>query len=82
MDKSNEGLETRNREIGEIMKKEFTSQYRELLQHELDQNNNLIVMREEQVGLMWNPLEDSGTATSTDPAMKVGHWIEDLVGGI
>lgn len=36
MDKSTEGLERRNREIGEIMKKEITSQYRELLQHELD----------------------------------------------
>ena len=82
LDKSIEGLERRNREIGEIMKKEIISQYRELLQHELDKNNNLIVMREEQVGLMRNPLEDSGTATSTDPAMKVGLWIEDLVGGI
>ncbi len=39
-------------------------------------------MREEQVGLMRNPTEDSGTTTSTDPAMKVGHWVEDLVGGI
>ena len=80
--KSIEGLDRRNREIGEIMKKEITSQYRELLQHELDQNNNLIVMREEQVGLMRNPPEDSGTTTSTDSAMKVGHWIEDLVGDI
>ncbi len=82
LDKSIEGLDRRNREIGEIMKKEITSQYRELLQHELDQNNNLIVMREEQIGLMLNPPEESGTTTSTNSAMKVGHWIEDLVDDI
>jgi len=64
------------------MKKEITSQYRELLQHELDHNENLIVMRKEQVGMMLNPPDKSGNTTSINSAMKVGNWIEDLVDDI
>tara|TARA_R110000850_G_scaffold207995_3_gene334069 strand:+ start:1320 stop:2360 length:1041 start_codon:yes stop_codon:yes gene_type:complete len=82
LQKSISHIDSRNREIEEIMKKEITDQYRALLQEELDQNESLIVMREEQVGMMLNNPEGGGSAVSTKSAMTTSSVIDDLIADI
>ncbi len=80
--KSIDGLDRRNRDIKMVLQNDITDQYRELLQQEYDQNEALMIQREEQVHWMMGQPSGGGKATSTKSAMTTGNLIDELVDDI